>query len=269
MAMRARQEAGQGARAATLAGQALLRYGSDAKTRELAEGIVSAESPKLHRLDVRCTRPCVVALSDRAVPGQPRTRWRLYVEPGEVSVSASFTDGGADQQVINAQAGGNNALSFVAAVSGSPSPDPKPSQPVADGDGSDLADTRSDGPPDDIDDDAPSWIQHPGVFVSLIVATAGVGGVTIWSGVDTIKNPGTERVRQECAGEGSDCELYQEGRRKQLRTNILIGATAGTAALAAVFGIFITEWGGGDEAPVEAGIVATPDGAGFSFGGRF
>jgi hypothetical protein len=75
-----------------------------------------------------------------------------------------------------------------------------------------------------------------------------LGAVTIWSGVDTLNNPGTDAVREACAGQGSDCELYQEGVRKQTRTNALIGATAGMGVLAAVFAIFVTDWGGGDGA---------------------
>ena len=69
------------------------------------------------------------------------------------------------------------------------------------------------------------------------------GGTTIWSGIDTINNPGADAVREECAGQGEECELYQEGQSKELRTNALIGATAGVAAVTLVLAI-VTDWDG-------------------------
>ena len=51
-------------------------------------------------------------------------------------------------------------------------------------------------------------------------------------------------MKQQCVGQGVACPLYQTGLQKQQRTNILIGATAGTAGLTAVIGLFFTNWHG-------------------------
>jgi hypothetical protein len=75
------------------------------------------------------------------------------------------------------------------------------------------------------------------------------GGVTIWSGIDTVNNPGADAVKQGCVGQDESCALYQEGIGKQNRTNILIGVTAGLAAVTVVIGAFATNWGGGKAAP--------------------
>ena len=70
--------------------------------------------------------------------------------------------------------------------------------------------------------------------------------VTIWSGLDAQKNPGTAAVRADCAGQGTSCPEYQQGLSAQLRTNILLAATGGVAALTAVTGLFLTQWSHAD-----------------------
>lgn len=54
-------------------------------------------------------------------------------------------------------------------------------------------------------------------------------------------------MRAACAGKGPDCPEYKIGLENQLRTNILIGATAGAGAVTVLLAIF-TRWGGGDAA---------------------
>ena len=90
----------------------------------------------------------------------------------------------------------------------------------------------------------------PLVFFVGAGATAVLGGVTIWSGIDTVNNPGKAAVRADCVGQGTSCSEYQDGRNKQLRTNILIGATSVVGAATAVIGAFFTNWSG---SPKDAG----------------
>ncbi len=254
MAIRARDEAGQPARASTLAELALARYRDDATTASFAHKTVTAHKATLHRLTIQCTSPCVLALGARSVPGQAAKRRVIWVSPGDTSIGASFADGGgADQQVITARAGGANTLTFLPRVGTEPPPPPKPptqpspsptepqspapSQPAA-----------RPPPRGDVgeDSDGPSFIEHPAVFVVSLLATAGVGGVLIWSGIDTLANPGVDTVREVCAGQGPACPEYQQGLDSQLRTNILIGATAGLGLLTGILGIFVTDWGSDD-----------------------
>ncbi len=263
MAIRSRHEAKQGARAATLAALALDRYPDDAETKNLALTTISAQEDHLHRLDITCSAPCVLAVGKRAIVGEPRERWTLFVEPGEVTVAASFGkqgSGGEDEQVIAARAGATNKLRFQPrAAGGAAAPSPKP--------GPRAADPEPALPPDAPSDDGPSWIASPVVFVVLGVATAGLGGVTIWSGIDTLNDPGTDAVREQCRGQGTGCPAYQDGVAKQTRTNVLIGATGGAALLSLVFAIFITDWGGDESSDDAVSLSVQPDGV--SLSGRF
>jgi hypothetical protein len=94
------------------------------------------------------------------------------------------------------------------------------------------------------------------VFYIGLGATAVAGGVTVWSGIDTVKNPGEARVRNECAQGDVNCPLYQEGRKRQTRTNILIGVTAGLAVGTGVLAAVGIDWGGG-AAEADAGSART------------
>jgi hypothetical protein len=79
--------------------------------------------------------------------------------------------------------------------------------------------------------------------------TAVAGGTTIWSGLDTLSNPGKDRVKNECKTGDTDCPAYQEGLAHQRRTNVLIGVTAGLGVATAVVGLLATDWSGGAAAP--------------------
>jgi hypothetical protein len=66
----------------------------------------------------------------------------------------------------------------------------------------------------------------------------------MWSGIDTLNNPGKDKVKADCMGLGTACKEYQQGLDAQRRTNIILAATGGVAALTAVVGVFFTEWPG-------------------------
>jgi hypothetical protein len=89
--------------------------------------------------------------------------------------------------------------------------------------------------------------------------TAAVGGVAVWSGVDTLNNPGKDAVRDAAQNNDLDRaqELLDEGEDKELRTNILLGASGVLAAGTIVLGVFFTDWsGGGETAGRPSGKVA-------------
>lgn len=278
MAIRARTEARQRGRASTLAQLALKRYPNDDKTAGLAKKTVSANRRALHRLEISCTSPCVLALGVRSVPGRPAKKWIIWVPPGDQTIGASFSDGkGSDQQVIAARAGGENKLTFLPKA-GAPTPAPTEPKPPSEPDDEPYADAAPDPAPapdpvpdpaaDAGADDEATWIEHPAVFVVTLLLTAGAGGTLIWSGIDTLNNPGTEAVRESCAGLGTDCPAYQQGLDSQLRTNILIGVTGGLGLITAIFGIFVTDWGG-DDAPSDVSWSVGPYGTSLSWRGDF
>lgn len=247
-AIRARMEAGQGSRAATLSAQALERYPGDDVTVKLARETIAKVEPLVHRLNVSCASPCVLALGTRSVPGESNSRWTVYVDPGKTAIGASFVGGSSNRQEITAEAGKTSEVRFEPeekAVSPvvAPSPDkaspavaPPPETPSRD-----VVPTKASG-------------IHPAVFIAGAAVTAGLGGVTIWSGIDTKNNPGVDAVKAQCAGQGETCPAYQDGRKRQTRTNILIGATAGAGAITVVLAI-LTNWRGNKK---PAGPTAEP-----------
>jgi hypothetical protein len=238
-AMKARQEAGQGARAATLAALALQRYPSDAGTAKIAHEVLDKFSSKLGRVNVSCASPCILAVGTRAIPGEASTRWTLYLDPGPASVSASFFGGSSAHKDIVAKPEAAANVRLEPEEGGAPAvaavPAHKPS-------GDEPRDAPPDVPKTDDAAEKPSKGLPKIVFIGGLVATAALGGVTIWSGIDAKNNPGVDAVKAGCVGQGTSCALYQQGLSAQLRTNALIGATAGTAALTAVVGIFFTKW---------------------------
>ena len=75
-------------------------------------------------------------------------------------------------------------------------------------------------------------------------ATVVLGGLTIWSGVDT------NRARDEYDGNPTE-EGLDDGKSKQKRTNILLAGTAVAGVATAVIGVFFTNWKG-EKKPTEA-----------------
>jgi hypothetical protein len=82
----------------------------------------------------------------------------------------------------------------------------------------------------------------PAVFITGAALT-GVGlGVTVWSGINTLNNPGKNAVKAACVGQTAACQTYQTGLDHQTRTNVLIGVTSGLAVVTALVGVFFTQW---------------------------
>lgn len=97
----------------------------------------------------------------------------------------------------------------------------------------------------------------PTIFWSGVAATGILVGVSTWSGIDTLKHPGTEAVVAKCVGLGESCPEYQEGLQNQLRTNILWGVTGGVGVITALIGAFWTDWDGStDSKPVQSAQVS-------------
>jgi hypothetical protein len=90
----------------------------------------------------------------------------------------------------------------------------------------------------------------PAIFIAGAALTTVAAGFTVWSGIDTVNNPGTSAVRAKCVGLGAGCPFYVDGRSAQLRTNLLLATTGIFAVATAVVGMFLTQW---PRAPAAAG----------------
>ncbi|MBI4705994.1 MAG: hypothetical protein HY744_33290 [Deltaproteobacteria bacterium] len=277
MAIRARDEAGQPARAATLAAFAAESYPDDAKTAELAQAVLDRLGPALHRIEIECVTACVLAVGSLAVLGPPATKRTLYLSPGEVPVAASFAaEGRGAREIVQASAGGASTLRLAPVAEPEPEPKPAPEAkpepapppaPPPEPPAPKLVPKPEPAPPKPAllpppaADVAPGEGLSPVAFFVGLGATGVLGALTVWSGIDTINSPGQDAVRESCRGQGATCPEYQEGLANQTRTNVLIGATAGAAALTAALGLLFTDWSATQDSGPAAALWVGPEGA--------
>lgn len=226
LAIRARREAKQLARAATHAALAQERYPDDAATTQLARETLAEAGPVLHELVVECSPECGVAEGGRVLSEADAVRHRIFLEPGAHVVGIGFPTG-AVSQTVDAKRGGRDV------VTATPPPEavvpPKP-PPVA-----------APPPPKQVASRGNKPL-GPLVFFVAAGVTLVAAGATVASGIDTQNSPGPDAVRRECAGKDESCPLYQQGQSSELRTNILLGVTGGAALATAVVGLFFTRW---------------------------
>ncbi|MEZ4234076.1 MAG: tetratricopeptide repeat protein [Polyangiaceae bacterium] len=242
LALRARKEAGQLDRAATLARLALDRHSDDEKLRKLAEETLAEAQGKFFELTVNCDEPCTLVLGTRLVHGKAAAKRVLYIKDGSYGVRAAWSKERVDTKNVKAAAGGSGELSFKAPPIPVEKPEPGPGElggPVDDG-GKGIGDKGTVKV-------EPSGMS-PAVFWVGAGLTLVAGGVTVWSGLDTQNSPGRSKVKEECAGQDESCPLYQEGLDKQNRTNILAAVTGGVGLVTIVIGAFFTDWSGGETA---------------------
>ena len=219
-AIRARREGGQLARAATLSAIGQRRYPGETALIKLADETIAEARPKVFEVHATSTLECNVAVDDKVVTTEKLRDYRFFVDPGKHELVFGWTEGRTKRVPIDAKAGATQALTLE------PPPIPVKPPPVE--------------PPPPVS--VTSRPLGPVVFLIGAGLTAAGVGVTVWSGLDAQKNPGTAAVRADCVGQGTSCPEYQQGLSAQLRTNILLAATGGVAALTAVTGLFLTQW---------------------------
>jgi len=279
-AMTSRAKAGQLDRAATLAALALTRHPEDMKLAGEAQAILDEAARTLHRVEVTCDHPCSLVVGTSLVHGVAATSRVVYLNPGEHVIRASWSkEYGTETKSVVAIAEGSDAIDFVR---------PEPAAPEEVGELPPGVDEF--GMESDEDDEEPASPEvdrkglQPGWFIGGAVATAVLGGVTAWSGIDTQTNPGPDEVKELCQDnpnypDPTTCPAYETGQRKEVRTNVLIGATAGVGVVTIILGA-VTDWRGKQKAGLRgagaasarAGVrpwVELDDGARLGFRGRF
>ena len=225
-AIRARKEAKQFARAATLAALAESSYAEDAPTMVLVRETLAESAPKLHKVTLLCSPACGVTADGRAVALDDTSKLAFYLSPGAHDLVVSWPGDRLKAAKVNAVAGGEEELKLEApplvltAVVGPAMGPVGPAEP----------------PP------AKEKPLGPVVFFIAAGVTVLGAGATILSGIDAKNNPGVDAVRRDCAGMGESCPTYQKGRDAQFRTNVILGGTIGAGAITAVVGTFFTRW---------------------------
>ena len=238
LAIRARDKAGQLDRAATLAALALARHPDDATIQKIAPSIVQRAKAELFQLDIKCDDPCDVTVAGKIAPGRRATDRTVYVGPGKYAVRAGWSGDRSQSKSVEATKGAVGSLAFETPAEASAA------TPLVGAGAGAAASTTGDAPADE--GPKKSGGLPPAVFFVGAGLTAIASGVTIWSGLDTQNNPGTDKVRAACQAGADDCQsLYQKGVDNQHRTNILLGVTAGVGVATAVVGLFFTDWSGG------------------------
>jgi len=247
-AIRARQLAGQLARAATLAELLLVKYADDPPSTRLAGDVIAEARPKLGRISVSCASRCALAIGGRAMSLPPAEAQVVYVAAGRHTLEATFDDARIATREIAVVAGADNEVRLVpaapaAAVESAPIAPP----------GADAAVKR------ERTDTAPRGLPRVVPLVGAAVAV-GLAGAGVWSGLDTNK-------AHDAYVKDPTHEAFTAGESKQLRTNILFGSAIAVGAATAVVAIWWTRWSGG-EAPAVA-LTPSSGGALVSYGRRF
>jgi len=274
LAIRARDKAGELARAATLLALALKRYPDDQNLPKLSPDLFKRAGTTLFELTATCDTPCELTVGGKLVHGAPDTQRVLYTAPGALTVRAGWSDNRSDSKQIQGDAGSRGEVTFVApTTAAAKSMAEEPADPTP------VPATPPPGQQDEGARNSSGW--SPTVFFVGAGLTAVLGGVTVWSGIDTVNNPGAERVKEECGNQGEGCALYQEGVSKQRRTNILVGVTAGVGVGTLLIGLLATDWSSGKQKPAEDSTAirlhprvavapwASLDGGGLQAVGRF
>ncbi len=213
-AVRAHQKAGNSLRAANLSLQLRDNYPADQRGTKAANAVIEAMLPLNVLVTARCEEECTLELD-----GALLQHSTFFTTPDvEHSLKAAFDDGETSTYV---QGGAGETKELMLAA-----PAPPPPPPV------------------------PRW-----GFFSSLGATVAMGAVTVWSGIDankgvgayesaarTANSPGINNGSSPTPAELAE-SLLEEGRKKERRTNILIGVTAAMAATTAVLGVF-TNWKG-------------------------
>lgn len=225
-AARAWQRAGESVRAANLYARYLREAAPNAPDRNHATTALSQLSSKLGRIELHAEGADEVSIDGRAVE---RTAM-IYVAPGRHVVRARRAER-ASEQVETVAAG---AVVSVAFGSLDPPPDAQPAR-------SPTAVAAAPAPPPRADQFRERKTERSGWSPVVVWIGGGItiaaGAASIWSGLDTLS------ARDSFVASPSQGGL-DDGRTKQLRTNILFAVTGVAATATVAAAVFFVDWGG-------------------------
>lgn len=248
-AIRARQLAGQLARAATLSEILLVKYADDPPSTKLANDVLADARPKLGRITVTCSPRCVLAIGGRAMSLPPAETQVVYVAAGRHTLEATFEDARTATREIAAVAGADSEVRFSPSASPAPAAAAAPAAPPR----PETTVKRERTEPA-----APHGLPRVVPLVGAVVAV-GLAGVGVWSGLDTNK-------AHDAYVKNPTHDAFTAGQSKQLRTNLLFGSAIGVGAATAVVAIWWTRWS--SETPTVA-LAPSSDGALVTYWGHF
>jgi tetratricopeptide (TPR) repeat protein len=249
----ARKAAGQLAAAAARAEELRARYPDDADSQKLAGEILDEAKEKLSRHEVNCKpEACQLLVDGSVMTATAKEQHFVYLKPGDHEVGAVFGTRRATPQKVKSAAGASSALTFEAPFAG---PTAKPVD--ADGSLSTSTDVTSDS-------GTPSKGLSPWIFGTAAGVTVVLAGVATWSGLDTLSARDDYDKHRTQDG-------YEDGQKKERRTNILLAGT-GVAAAATITLAFFTDFGGSkrtSQRVPHVSAIAAPGRGGVFVGGSF
>lgn len=224
-AARAWEAANEPVRAANRYAKYLDEAPPNAPDRNRAIASLKKLAAKLGKLDVHAAQGVEnVTVDDEPIEGES-----VYVSPG-----AHVVQGRAGDRVVREQpkVGAGESMSVALAP-----PPPEPEKPI-----------EKPAPP-------LATPEHKGwspVIVYFGGAVTGIlAGLAVWSGLDTL--------HQKDVFDGSPTQdNLDQGKSKQQRTNLLIGAAAGVGAVTAIAAVFLVDWHGksDEKAPEPTGVAS-------------
>jgi hypothetical protein len=219
-AIRAHRQAGQLARAATLAEKLLVDYSADTTSSDLATEVLAEAKKTFGRVKLTCKTGCTVSVDGLAIAPVKGSQQVFYLPPGEQVLRLGF----GHQSVTRTITVTINTTTRVEAQA-PPRAERKPvrvalaPEPV-------QAERRG----------LPRLVPIIGLSLTL----AGAGAAT-WSSFDT-------RAAHEDYVAMPEHKAWLDGRSKQLRTNVLWGITAGLG-IATLATAYWTNWRPDKESP--------------------
>ncbi|MDQ2647170.1 MAG: hypothetical protein M3020_25420 [Myxococcota bacterium] len=236
-AIRSRDKAGQLDRAATLSALAKYRHPDEAALGQLADEVLERARRELYELSVTCSEACELVLDGKLIHGKPAFERVLFLNEGSHTLRAGFGARDASRSV-EASSGERGEVRFDA-------PKDEDTQAFASDEperGRVLEREPESRPVEPEARESNGW--SPAVFWVGTGLTVALGAATLWSGLDTVKNPGEDKVKEACSEGRDECQtLYDDGRSRQSRTNLLLGATAGVGIITVIIGAAATDWG--------------------------
>ena len=264
-AIRAHEHNENHARAATLALELSRAYGDDKAALDYANGVLSKQASTLLRVEVVCDQDCKLDLD-----GKLQEFLAFFTTPNTQHVLTATFESGSRKASIQGGAGESRRLEFEA-----PPPPATPTKiPLVDIESNTVAEEAH----------APlaplyTWI-GVGLTGALGIATI-LSGVDARAGVPDFKKAATLNTEcmmmvpaKDCTAEQATARsLLKDGEARELRTNVLIGATAFAAVGTGLVALFLTDWSGGESHAAGASawleLEPRPGGAMSVLKGRF
>ncbi len=241
-AIRARRDAKQYARAATLAALAHRKFPDDAPTKKAGDEAIAEARRYVQEITIGCALECGVVADGKVVTIERAKEVRFFLDAGHHELVIGWTEERTKTIPFDAKAGASETIK----VDTPPTPPPKATATATTTTLPTSTSTATSTPTATSTSTAPAPEAKPlgpAVFYTGVGFTVVAIGATVLSGVDAQNNPGADAVRRNCVGLGESCPDYQKGRSAQLRTNILIGVSGGLGLATAVIGLFLTQWG--------------------------